>query len=173
MKQRCKTTILAVLLLTAIISCRKVMYEGNTGKIIYTHFKPALNINLDTDHPTSWKPVFLDLNKDKNNDLRIYFAYPYQSASAEALDDWELCRISYDDNTPIDQVDYFSWQKGLLLLPGYQYFVRQKVEEDYCYGWIHTYMMNGSEGDHESLHFYIEDVAYCTCPNYPIKWGEK
>ena len=153
MKRHPSTAILLVILLTFATSCHKVEYEGNSGKIIHTHFNPALNLNLDENDPTNWEPVFLDLNKDNKDDLRIYFAYPYQAASAQALDDWELYRAKIDDDNPVNQMDPFSWQKGFVLLPKYQYYVRQKVEEGYCYGWIHTYMINGSEGNHEILHF--------------------
>lgn len=172
MKRLYPTTLLLVIIFLAMTSCHKVSYDGETGRIIYTHFKPAININFDEDHPaTDWDTIFLDFNKDGTDDMMIYFAFPYYyPAYAHGKDSWQLHRTA---DSPVNELNDDHWTNRINLIPGFQCFIRHQTEEGYCYGWLHYYMLYGNEGQHPVTRFYLEDMAYCTCPNYPIKWGEK
>ena len=92
-------------LLLLAASCHKITYEGNTGKIVYTHYDPAININLDENQPNSgWDTIFLDFDRDGSNDMMIYFAFPYDyPAYAHALGTWQLCGDS--DDTPVNELN--------------------------------------------------------------------
>ena len=173
MKQYGKTAILISLLLSIIVSCKKVEYEGNTGKIIHKHYDPAININFDKEHPQSgWDTIFLDFDQDGTNDMMIYFAFPYDyPAYAHALDTWQIS--SNDEDLPVNEWDEYDWIQRTHIYPTPKYYLRHQVGDDYCYGWIHSYMMYGDDGQHPVTRFYFDSFAYCTCPNYPIKWGEK
>ena len=160
-------------LLLLAASCHKITYEGNTGKIVYTHYDPAININLDENQPNSgWDTIFLDFDRDGSNDMMIYFAFPYDyPAYAHALGTWQLCGDS--DDTPVNELNEYQWVQRTHILPTPKYYLRHKEGDGHCYGWIHSYMMYGNDGQHPVTRFYVEAFAYCTCLNYPIQWGER
>ncbi len=158
--------ILSVCLLSA---CHKVEYEGQTGRIYHKEYNPALNINyiLDTVAQT-WDTIRIDLDKDNETDLKICFQYdiPY----IIALKDWELS-VTTDGN--ISSLSW--WSKDHYVFMGHisAFCLRNNTEEGPCYGWMDCYTNRGSEGQIDAIRFYLREIAYCTCPNYPLKWGEK
>lgn len=170
MKPLYKTVILIVSMII-MASCHKVEYEGNTGKILHTKFDPIINLNLaSNDSSQSRDTAYLDFNKDGQNDMKVFLVESYQYAVCVTVGDWEICSII--DDTSVNEIPEYEWKKNYSMSPFHKHFVRHKVDEGFCYGWVHTYMLYGNEGQSPVTRFYIEDIAYCTCPNYPIKWGE-
>lgn len=160
--------VIVLLLIIVATACKKVEYNGQTGRIFHKTYSPALNINyVMNDEEQHWDTIKLDLDQDGATDLKICFQYdtPYIIGSK----DWELS-VAYDDLF-INQVDW--WSRDYHALLASAICVRHTVDEGYCYGWLDCYATIGSEGQVDAIRFYLRETGYCSCPNYPLKWGEK
>ena len=51
--------------------------------------------------------------------------------------------------------------------------VVHNTEDGVYYGWLDAYSFLGSDGQERVIRFYLRETSYCTCLNYPLKWGEK
>ena len=159
--------VIVLLLIIVATACKKVEYNGQTGRILHKTYSPALNINyIMDDVEQTWDTLKLDLDQDGATDLKICFHYdtPYIIGSKE----WELS-TTYDGY--ISNVNW--WSRDYQVFGAIPICVRHTIDEDYCYGWIDAYTTRGSEGQVDAMRFYLRETAYCTCPNYPLKWGEK
>ena len=158
------------LAISCLTSCRKVEYGGQTGRILHKKYDPALNINRirDNDLEQTSDTLKIDLNEDGTIDLKIYFFY--EMVSIEASKDWEL---SVTTEGYMNNLNW--WHRDYHVLWGHTaaICVRHTVSEGYCYGWLDCYSTLGSEGQVDAIRFYFRETGYCTCPNYPLKWGEK
>lgn len=164
-----RITIAIVTLMVCFTACRKVEYGGQTGKILYKEYDPALNINyIMDDVEQTWDTIKIDLDRDETPDLKICFFYDMTNLITSK--DWEISAI-YDGY--ISEVN--GWGREYRVNCGRlsPICVRHTVEEGYCYGWLDCYATKGSEGQVDAIRFYLRETAYCTCPNYPLKWGEK
>ena len=163
------TVFLFIAVMGCITACHKVSYNGQTGKILHKKYDPALNINyIMDDVEQNWDTIKLDLDRDGNQDLKICFFY--ETAYLVASQDWELSLTTDGD---ISEVSW--WDKDYHLYWGHQstICVRHTTDEGPYYGWMDCYATKGSEGQVDAIRFYLRETAYCTCPNYPLKWGEK
>ena len=154
--------------LCCLSACHKVEYGGQTGKILHKKYDPALNINyIMDDVEQNWDTIKLDFDRDGMNDIKICFLYDITHIIASK--DWEIGVAS--DNF-INLI--YGWGREYRLPWGSlrPICVRHAVEEGYCYGWLDCYSTLGSEGQVNAIRFYLKEIAYCTCPNYPLKWGE-
>lgn len=170
MKRTLITSILSLVMLCLMAACHKVEYNGQTGKIEHKKYNPALNINyIMHDGEQNWDTIRLDLDKDNNPDLKICFQYdaPYIIGSEK----WEL---SASDDEQIAS-DLLWWNRDYHVYWGRMHaiYVRHTTDEGFCYGWIDAYATRGSEGQVDAIRFYLRETAYCSCPDYPLKWGEK
>lgn len=163
-----KNVCVFILLIASVLTaCKKVEYNGQTGKILHKAYSPALNINyVMNGEEQHWDTLKLDLDQDGATDLKICFQYdtPYIIGSK----DWELS-ATYDGY--ISNVNW--WSRDYQVFGAIPICVRHTIDDDYCYGWIDAYSTIGSEGQVDAIRFYLRETAYCTCPNYPLKWGEK
>ena len=155
--------------LCCLSACHKVKYEGQTGKILHKKYNPALNINyIMDDVEQTWDTLKIDFDQDGNLDLKIYFFY--ETAYIIASQNWELSLTTDGD---ISGVNW--WNKDYHVYWGRVSTIclRHTTDEGPCYGWMDCYSTLGSEGQVNAIRFYLCETAYCTCPNYPLKWGEK
>ncbi len=165
-----KTLFASILLALGVLTaCHKVNYNGQTGKILHKKHNPALTISyvMDTVAQT-WDTLRLDLDQDNTTDLKICFQYdtPYIIGSK----DWEL---SVAADVYISEVNWWSRDYPVYWGQVLPICIRHTTEEGPCYGWLDCYSTIGSEGQVDAIRFYLRETAYCTCPNYPLKWGEK
>lgn len=150
-------------------SCHKVEYGGQKGKILHNKYDPALNINyIMDDVEQTWDTLKIDLDRDGETDLRACFFY--DMANIIASKDWEIS-VAYDGYIS----EAYGWSREHRVYWGHlsPLCVRHIVDEGYCFGWLDCYSTKGSEGQVDAIRFYLREIAYCTCPNYPLKWGEK
>ena len=155
--------------LCCLSACHKVNYEGQTGKILHKKYNPALNINyIMDDVEQHWDTIKLDLDRDNATDIKICFFYDKTYIIGSS--DWELSLTTDGD---ISGVNW--WSRDYQLLWGHlsTISIRHTTDEGPCYGWMDCYSTLGSEGQVNAIRFYLCETAYCTCPNYPLKWGEK
>ena len=160
----------AIATMMCLAACHKVEYGGQAGKMMHKKYDPALNINYirDDDVEQTWDTIKIDLDKDGTSDLKIYFFY--ETALIETAMDWE---ISVTTDGYMSDLDW--WSRDYHVLWGHvaALCVRHTVNEGYCYGWLDCYSTLGSEGQVDAIRFYLREHAYCSCVNYPLKWGEK
>lgn len=160
---------IGLLLIVLLSACHKVEYNGQTGRILLKAYDPALNINYIMDGGEQhWDTIKLDLNRDNITDLKICFQYdtPYIIGSK----DWE---ISVANELDISSVDWWSRDYHVYWGSVKAICVRHTLDEGFCYGWIDAYATRGSEGQVDAIRFYLRETGYCTCPDYPLQWGEK
>ena len=48
--------------------------------------------------------------------------------------------------------------------------IRNGIEGEYFYGWMEAYAV--VTYNYDSVWFYLARTAYCTIPNYPLRWGQ-
>lgn len=169
-KMNRKLTLGMALLFSVLLSaCHKVEYNGQTGKILLKKYEPALNINyIMDDVEQTWDTIKLDFDQDGATDLKICFQFdtPYIIGSQEweisVANDLDICAVSWWSR---DYHVYWGSVKAIC--------VRHTLDDGYCYGWLDAYATKGSEGQVDAIRFYLRETGYCTCPDYPLKWGEK
>ena len=152
-------------------ACHKVKYGGQTGKILHQKYDPALNISYSyADSVQTWDTLCIDLDQDKTTDLKVYFEYDIPFI--QAMKDWQICILS-SDNPNI--TDAYWWERGIHVFYDsvHPIAVVHYTEDGVYYGWLDAYSFLGSDGQERVIRFYLREKAYCTCLNYPLKWGEK
>lgn len=152
-------------------ACHKVEYEGQTGKILHEKYNPALNISYNyADSVQTWDTLCIDLDQDKTTDLKIYFEYDIPFI--QAMKDWQICILS--SNNP-NITDAYWWERGIHVFYDsvHPIAVVRNTEDGVYYGWLDAYSFLGSDGQERVIRFYLRETSYCTCLNYPLKWGEK
>ena len=167
--------IAAVYLIAALTvcftACHKVEYGGQTGKILHKKYDPALNINYSySESEQTWDTVRIDLDQDNITDLKVYFEYDIPFI--RAMGDWQICIL---DKENLNIVDAYWWEKGIHVFYDsvHPIAVVRSTDVGSYYGWLDAYTFVGSDGQQNIIRFYLRETAYCTCLNYPLKWGEK
>ena len=157
--------------LCCLSACHKVEYEGQTGKILHKKYDPALIINYSySESEQTWDTLRIDLDQDNITDLKVYFEYDIPFI--QAMKDWQICILSKDN---LNITDSNWWGKGIHVYYDsvHPIAVVQSTEDGSYYGWLDAYSSVGSDGQQNVIRFYLRETAYCTCLNYPLKWGEK
>ena len=157
--------------LCCLSACHKVEYNGQTGKILHKKYDPAQNINYSySESEQIWDTVRIDLDQDNITDLKVYFEYDIPFI--QAMKEWQICILSSDN---LNITDSNWWGKGIHVFYDsvHPIAVVHSSDEGSYYGWLDAYSTVGSDGQQSVLRFYLRETAYCTCLNYPLKWGEK
>ncbi|MBP5266295.1 MAG: leucine-rich repeat domain-containing protein, partial [Lachnospiraceae bacterium] len=144
--------------------------------ILYTDYEPDSCFTPHYDSDT------LKLDLDQNGTDDVVFASYYQSGvgqiiSMHTVNEWKWC-ISYaeewiplTDTTIINET--LRWEYASIynyLCPGMypeytHYAFRQNAGDGYHYAWARIRV--------ESFdNVCIDEMAYCTIPNYPLQWGQ-
>ena len=188
------------LLLTMLAISLMAIVNAQEGEIIYTDFDPDLCIEELTPYD-SHDTLKIDLDQDGTTDFKMYieskysimvrfvyvtsswdFRYCYNSIYsygsmdendtiipnhpvwAQANDVWELLWTDAGDG------HYLEYTMGF----------RRTMEGDNYYAWARIRMyrnINGNgyvpgPGEFDIVSAYCDDMAYCTIPNYPLRWGQ-
>ena len=129
--------------------------------------------------------VAFDIDGNGTDDL-IFQSYPGEFYStwlnAVVFDDWQMTMedpaYPYPDSVQLDTLQY--WDDTVstfipIINPGAPSYItkkiclRRKVGDDYYYAWVKT---DGGWNDNGRVYACVEKYAYCTIPNYPLKWGQ-
>lgn len=143
--------------------------------------------------------VFFDFDNDWTNDLIIRFiAYKiYHIEYFPRIDsDWQYAgdlaysygdTLSGDPTGPIAPYVFSPWNPspsyemvmegrvGIMNEDGVRYvYVRKPWGDGYCYGWIRLTLEMGEEvnGNYPNAECHIQDYAFCTIPDYPLRVGQ-
>ena len=165
------TVFLIIAATICITACHKVSYNGQTGKILHKKHDPALNISYSyADSVQTWDTLCIDLDQDDITDLKVYFEY--DTPFIQAMENWKICILSSDD---LYITNAYWWERGIHVYYDFVHpiAVAHNTEDGVYYGWLDAYSFLGSDGQQNVIRFYLRETAYCTCLNYPLKWGEK
>ncbi|MBQ3594908.1 MAG: T9SS type A sorting domain-containing protein [Bacteroidales bacterium] len=162
-----------LLLLTMVLSLSFPLFPQEDGRIIYTDFEPDTIISPIVYYYDGGDSI--DVNRDSEWDLyfnKQYYSPGPTSFNMYACNNWEICAIMHDsisvhthwiwDNTFMDV--YFN--QDTIINLGLRYSIN---DVEYCYGWIRL-SYDRLSGDAFSITIY--DMAYCTIPNYPLRFGQ-
>ena len=160
------------LLLSVLISlfCGN-LFSQEEGTIIYTDFEPdsvIYPVHID----------YIDINYDNEWDIKfireIYCGYGVLEHRFTSNNDfWSVTQLSHEYGDPLSSINV--WYNNVELLKyGYHYHIalRHQVEGKYYYGWMKLYVEMHDESWHDPS-VTITEMAYCTIPYYPLKFGQK
>ena len=173
-------TLKIVLALMALLPFSGVFAQ--VGEIIYRDFEP--DSILIYWHKLG--PVWIDLDADgEADDFRMQMnaggqiCYPVLLTANPNI---RVCIVE-PDNTDIilSEVEEENWKTCIGWIAGFgslaihysHYGFRIQREEGYYYGWFETYDREVSgKNEKRIVHHGFDRTAYCTIPNYPLRWGE-
>ena len=185
-----KKILLTILAITGI-----VLLHAQQGEIIYRELNPPLEIVQNIYGPAL--VLELDFDGDGETDHRIqgeYWDYHEWPLVEESLNGWETRLVGLDEIDPdtFDESDTIipnapnGWTQG----PNYAHYyypslsangiyhehygTHKMIEGEDYYGWYHGYGTEGrlySGGPYE-FRIYIDRIAFCTIPGYPLRWGQ-
>ena len=154
-------------LLLAVFAClfSLSLFSQEDGTIIYTDFEPdSVIYPVYTD--------YIDINYDNEWDVRfirnIYAGYGVLECNGY----WAVRKVAYNFTDSLSSIK--KWSNYAELLPyGNQYIaVMRKVGSKFYYGWMKLYVERHDASWHDPS-VTITEMAYCTIPNYPLKFGQK
>ena len=185
------------LFLTIVALSILVFSKAQEGSIIYRDFEPDKTIAA-TEYFDSLDTIMLDIDQDGTEDFKMYVKttqHPHmRNVYITSSWDFRYCyNNSYDPYPPIEDdtiVPFDRWASPntvwqLLWWQDYLEYImgfRKMVNNDYYYAWARIYMYINPDGygydpSHQSqydiVYTYLDNVAYCTVPNYPLRWGQK
>ncbi len=172
--------------------------KAQEGEIIYTEFNPPLEIVQNIYGPA--QVLELDFDGDGVSDHRFYGNSSDDYKSHEwnlletSLNGWETRLVYLDENNPytFDESDTIipnapnGWHHGPDFVHFYYpslsangifhetYGMHKVIDGKNYYGWYHGYGTEGilySGGPYE-YRVYIDKIAFCTVPEYPLRWGQ-
>ena len=167
--------------------CTEV-YQNTEGWNYFSNFIEELPIIYRDFEPDSiliyWHklgPVWIDLDVDgEADDLMMLMCVNYDICYPELISgDWDNTKICYFESNDPDMIlsevaeedwlNYVSWNAGPTAARYTHYGFRIQQEDGYYYGWFETYdrYVNST-----TAHFGFDRTAYCTIPNYPLRWGQ-
>lgn len=182
-----------LLFITALLFCSFAFAQQ--GEIIYREFDPPLEIVQNIYGPAL--VLELDFDGDGEADHKIqgeYWEFHEWPLYEESLNGWETRLVGLDeiDSYTFDESDTIipnapnGWRQGSNF--AYYYYPSQSdlgvyhehygchkvIEGENYYGWYHGYGTEGrlySGGPYE-FRIYIDRIAFCTIPDYPLRWGQ-
>jgi hypothetical protein len=190
------------LLLLAFISLfQNLLFSQEKGKIIYTDFEPdtviqgyALNTYVPPKHPSTENQIDsllhfdVDINYDSLWDFGFYAEHDSKNFLWVDIDlntNWKYKLCNTTDPEDLSQLDY-TYSGGprhiYSIYLGDEPTVEEKkialryfTPEGFCYGWLSISVTSGPPVPHEVYltTITIYEMAYCTIPNYPLKFGQK
>ena len=163
-------------ILTVLISlfCGN-LFSQEEGTIIYTDFEPDSIIFPVNYCSSGCNPI--DVNYDLESDFyfcKKFYSPGYFSLEMYVYSTWEICKISHDEiSTHTNWSSHINIETGshmsnnnVIIKYGLRYL---KENGEYCYGWLRlSYVVCGT-----GYEVKLYDMAYCTIPNYPLKFGQK
>ena len=128
--------------------------------------------------------AFFDIDGNGSNDLAFQsFQGDMYSTwlNAVVFADWQMTMedpaFPYQDSVQLDTLQYWDVNVSTfipIINPGAPSYItkkiclRRKVGDDHYYAWVKT----DGGWNHRSVYACVEEFAYCTIPNYPLRWGQ-
>ena len=155
-----------LLFITALLFCSFAFAQQ--GEIIYTDFDPDLTLVQGINSNDS---IMLDIDYDDVYDLKFGLVYyHFEFPVYTALNGWSICQVNDSTDLTTDTLFWLSYiDYGFT-----NYFGLKKVVGENCYyGWLYTYdgQTKNNKGTKAGT-LFIDRMAYCTIPNYPLRAGQ-
>ena len=151
--------------------------------ILYTDFEPDLYKYITwSENPNSGMDS-LDVDLDQDGLVDLWFSGYVQHGAllltTDVAEGWEYCRPYPEVNTLLD-ADTLQWRQTTDDWFGTGTFMgriglRRKVGNQYYYGWMKVYCDTVPTQPYPGAigrNTYIDRMAYCTIPDYPLRWGQ-
>lgn len=163
-----------ILILLAMINI--VGAKAQEEAIVYTDFEPNLvaatqGVNEDT--------LKIDIDNDGQFDIKFYLLfntlYHVDNPIYHALNNWRIAGCWSEGDSTILNTDDLVWLPYITDSYYTGYFgMKKEVGDDVYYGWFYSYDINNwSNGNKDPWWIvYIDRMAYCTIPNYPLRAGQ-
>ena len=179
--------------LLAITSVR-----AQQGEILYREFDPPLEIVQNIYGPAQL--LELDFDGDGEADHRFYgessdnLEWHEWNLLEASFNGWETRLVYLDENDP------YTYDENDTIIPNapngwrhdpdfvYYYYpnlsangifhetygIHKVIDDKNFYGWYHGYGTEGSlySGGPYEFRVYIDKIAFCTVPNYPLRYGQ-
>lgn len=155
---------------------------AQSPSILFTDFEPDIHLTIVGD------TIYYDIDGDSVVDISQQLsrvAYFYDSwwpvGDGYMSSPWRLAYMSADiEDDTISNLPENMWMYGYLadfenptMPPSYpdslrktRMCLRKAVGDDYYYGWFNYYKEPGYTTG------YMDCYAFCTIPNYPLRWGQ-
>ena len=169
--------------------------NAQQGEIVYRVFDPPLGFVQNVYGPA--QILELDFDGDGETDHRFFGEFDdwHEFDVLEvSLNGWETRLVYLDENDPytFDENDTLipnapnGWRRG----PNFAYYyfpnlnangiyhetwgMHIVIDDKNYYGWYHGYGMEGIEqsGGPYLYKIYIDKIAFCTIPDYPLCYGQ-
>lgn len=166
-----KTNILLLTIFAVIMS--NSLFSQEEGRIIYTDFENDTIRLIDS--------ICIDMNCDNILDYKVVHKWSDTDIDYQTVDtyyNWEIASIFANDTLPI--MNHTNWTNSALLTmcwigepKDFNFIFRYNINDnDYCYGWIRFSIRYGYLSGVCSYRYIFHDMAYCTIPNYPLRFGQ-
>ena len=160
-------TILAVLIWTSLA------LNAQQGEIIYTDYEPDTCKMITDNHESDF---MFDIDHDGVVDMTL-FGYTQHGAVLVTIDmsnGFELCRSNENTVLNADTIVWFGSDdlSNSYPLDSYRKSVgfRKTVNGHYFYGWMEVYWDGVFYSEGKMI--YVDRIAFCTIPDYPLVWGQ-
>jgi hypothetical protein len=182
------------LLVLFIVFLSIATLKAQENGILYTNYDP----DLYTQTIASTDPIDtikIDLDRDGTTDLKIYIKTLYSSGDRFVMIlsswRWRFCRnnptwqYGYDPNDTIltnygfdqsaNSPSWLPWNSSSYSEETLGF--NKTVNNENYYAWAKVYFTYNGQG-HDShgvymiVRAYCDEVAYCTIPDYPLRWGQ-
>ena len=155
-------------LLLAVFAClfSLSLFSQEEGTIIYTDFEPDSVI-----YPVDIE--YIDINYDNEWDVKFIREIYGGFGVLECNDYWGVRHLTYNFNDSLSSIKKWSTYVELLTYGNdYHIALLHKVGAECYYGWMKLYVEKHDTSWHDPS-VTITEMAYCTIPNYPLKFGQK
>ena len=155
-------------LLLAVFAClfSTTLFSQEDGTIIYTDFEPdsvIYPVHID----------YIDINYDNEWDVKFIREIYGGFGVLECNDYWGVRHLTYNFNDSLSSIKKWSTYVELLTYGNdYHIALLHKVGAECYYGWMKLYVEKHDASWHDPS-VTITEMAYCTIPNYPLRFGQK
>ena len=174
------------LLLIAVLSISQV--RAQEGQIIYKDYDPDLYVYTST--ATIFDTLSIDFDQDGSFDFKIFPAFygNFYHVNYFALSPWEM-RIQVENDiydtiiayprywrpsNSNDEYMFFNAETHQFYTDKEYYFGFRKIidSDTYHYAWLKAYGHCDYATAHHDVLVFVDRLAYCDIPNYPLRWGQ-
>ena len=167
MKKKLLTIALTMLLSLGALAQENEMY--------YKDFVPDTSLFL-----TEMDSLKIDIDNDSSFDMWIsgYRQHGAILPDTYMMPGWEMCPSNENTILDSDTLEWMQYEPFFyhFVFTG-EYFqkrigVRKQIGDAFFYGWVFTYCDYVIDLSNGGRNVYFDKVAFCTVPNYPLRWGQ-
>jgi hypothetical protein len=160
-----------------------VSYVNEEEPIIYTDFEPDLSKYITWLGNSSGRMDSLDVDINQDGQIDLWFSGYVQHGTllptTHVSQGWEYC-YPYPKGNTLLNADTLQWNQATDDWLGTGAFMgriglRRTIGDQHYYGWMQVYCDTVPTQPYPGAigrNIYIDRMAYCTLPDYPLRWGQ-